>query len=60
MICNQIYYIYNNRYNKHRDVNTWHVLHNDGQWIVFECEWVILSKEINSRGHKQQKQHKTV
>ncbi len=33
--------------NEHRDMNTWHMIHNDGdyQWIVFEYKWVILSKK---------------
>ncbi len=33
--------------NEHRDLNTWHMIYNDGdnQWIVFEYEWAILSKE---------------
>ncbi len=28
-------------------LNTWHMIHNDGdnQQIVFEYEWVILSKK---------------
>ncbi len=32
--------------NEHRDLNTWDTTHNDGnnRWIVFEYEWVILSR----------------
>ncbi len=41
--------------NEHRDLNTWYTIHNDGdnQWIVFEYEWVILTRKSTPDVTKQ-------
>ncbi len=41
---NNMFTQYNYYPTEHRDLNTWYIIHNDGnnQWIVFEYEWVIF------------------